>query len=187
MVEMKSPTIGIIKNRSSLAEARALLTLAVCEVCDFFNVGKNMNPTQVAVTVDIIIDSYSHLKLEEIKYCFRRAMKQSVLFDRLDGNIILGWLAQYDHERTMECVKLSERDDARRMQGQISAGATMSFGEFAEKVRRQAEDGDVGAQDMMSIVLRAEAMIGNSDPKIRMEKDEAFKQWKNNRDAEKEN
>ena len=43
-----------------------------------------------------IIDRFYYLKLEEIKLCFRNAMASGKIYDRLDGNIILGWLNEYD-------------------------------------------------------------------------------------------
>ena len=76
MVAAKTPTIARIKNEASETDVRALLYIAICEVCDFFNVGKNMNDTQVALTADLIIEEFWHLRLEEIKYCFRRAMRR---------------------------------------------------------------------------------------------------------------
>lgn len=115
MVAAQTPTLARIKNEVSLDDARALLSIAVCEVCDFFNVGKNMNNTQIALTVDLIIERFWYFKLEEIKYCFRRAMMREKLFDRLDGNIIISWLREYDAERTDEAMRLSDQDEAIRL------------------------------------------------------------------------
>lgn len=113
MVRARTPTLAKIKNSASETEARALLYIALCEVCDFFNVGKNMNDTQIALTVDLILESYWYMKLEEIKFCFRRAMRNVKLFDRLDGNIILGWLREYDNERTEEAMRISDQEASR--------------------------------------------------------------------------
>lgn len=112
MVSAQTPTLAKIKNSASETDARALLYIAICEVCDFFNVGKNMSDTQVALTVDLILESYWYMKLEEIKYCFHRAMRREKLFDRLDGNIILGWLKEYDAERTEEAIRKSEQRES---------------------------------------------------------------------------
>lgn len=112
MVQAPTPTLAKIKNTTSEIKLRALLYIAICEVCDFFNVGKNMSDTQIALTADLIIESYWYMKLEEIKYCFRRAMKREKLFDRIDGNIILGWLKEYDTERTEEAIRKSEQRES---------------------------------------------------------------------------
>ncbi|MBD5367225.1 MAG: hypothetical protein HDR82_09575 [Bacteroides sp.] len=109
MIQAQTPTLAKIKNSTSELELRALLYIAICEVCDFFNVGKNMSDTQIALTADLIIETYWYMKLEEIKYCFRRAMKREKLFDRIDGNIILGWLKEYDTERTEQAIRASDQ------------------------------------------------------------------------------
>ena len=62
-----------------------------------------MNDVQVALTADLIIDRFYYLKLEEIKLCFRNAMASGKIYDRLDGNIILGWLNEYDAQRDVNC------------------------------------------------------------------------------------
>ena len=62
---INSPNLPVstLKNELGLVGVRAILVLAVTEVCNFFNVGKSMNATQVAMTVDLIIEKYFYLKL----------------------------------------------------------------------------------------------------------------------------
>lgn len=139
MVAASSPTLAKIRNKGSLAQARALLYIAICEVCDFFNVGKNMSDTQVALTVDLILESYWHLHLEEIKYCFRRAMMREKLFDRLDGNIIIGWIQQYDDERTEEAMRQSERLEAQAANETKEPGeGAVTYDEFVVGLKERA-------------------------------------------------
>lgn len=153
MVAAQTPTIAQIKNTVSLNDVRALLTIALCEICDFFNVGKNMNSNQIAITVDIIIENFGHLKLEEIKYCFRRAMMREKLFDRLDGNIILGWLREYDNERTDAAITLSEEDDkCRRFAANTPAPDAISFSQFISNLKSRALDGDPEASSLLSFI-----------------------------------
>ena len=123
MVKAPTPSLVKIKQSASETEARALLYIALCELCDFFNVGKNMSDTQIAVTVDLILDTYGYMKLEEIKYCFRRAMSREQLFDRLDGNIIMGWLDAYDAERTEAAMTASHNEAVRQMNTPPADGA----------------------------------------------------------------
>lgn len=145
MVRAKTPTIADIKNSVSLNDARALLSIAVCEVCDFFNVGKNMNDAQIAVTVDLIIGTYWYLKLKEIKYCFRRAMARERVYDRLDGNILLGWLADYDAERTEAAISISEDEDRERFGGENRSDGGTTLSALLEKLKERATAGDAEA------------------------------------------
>lgn len=172
MVAAKTPTLAEIKNKVSLNDIRALLTIAVCEVCDFFNVGKNMNDMQVALTVDLIVERFWYFKLEEVKYCFRRAMMHEKLFDRLDGNIIIGWLETYDAERTEEAVKLSEQEDARRLKAEPGDNA-VTLGEYLAKLEQRADtDEEAAGQLAMARKLASGSKPGGSDG------DKAgFKRW----------
>lgn len=138
MVAAQTPTIAKIKNEVSLDDVRALLSIAVCEVCDFFNVGKNMNDAQIALTVDLIIEQFWYFKLEEIKYCFRRAMMREKLFDRLDGNIIIGWLREYDAERTEEAMRISEQHESQELSRVDVQPESMCFDEYVADLERRA-------------------------------------------------
>lgn len=176
MVSAKTPTIAQIKNNVSLDDARALLSIAVCELCDFFNVGKNMNDTQIALTVDIMLERYWYLRLEEIKFCFRRAMAREKLFDRLDGNIILGWLAAYDTERTAEAMRLSEQEDSENFNAPALPQGSEPRPTVLEQLRRAADEGLPGAaeayENLSAILSRPES------EKTQQQKDQEFRQWK---------
>lgn len=176
MVSAKTPTIANIKNNVSLADARALLSIAVCEVCDFFNVGKNMNDVQIAMTVDIIIERFWHLKLEEIKYCFRRAMENERLFDRLDGNIIIGWLREYDAERTETAMRLSDEEAARCVEN--AAADAVSFDEYVKSLRQRAKTDPDAAKILTYIDSMAESDTHLLSREEKAAKDHEFKIWR---------
>lgn len=149
MVKAQTPTVAEIKNTASETDARALISLAICEVCDFFNVSKNMSDTQIALTADLIIESFWYLKLEEIKYCFRRAMRTAKLFDRLDGNIILGWLRTYDAERTEEAIRISEQEETQAVNRLEHNPGAVKFEEYIEWLRGKANAGDKDATERL--------------------------------------
>lgn len=178
MVAAQSPTLARIKKEASETDARALLYIAICEVCDFFNVGKNMNDTQVALTVDMILESFWYLKLEEIKYCFRRAMMREKLFDRLDGNIIIGWLRDYDAERTNEAISLSDRQERQR-QNEIKPDAdAKGYQEYIARLKGRAKT-DKSAADLLSQIndspiSKATTALSREDRAL---KEREFKKW----------
>lgn len=151
VAETQIPTLAKIKNDASEIDARALLYIAVCEVCDFFNVGKNMNDIQIAATVDLILESFWYLKPTEIKYCFRRAMMREKLFDRLDGNIIIGWLRAYDAERTEEAMSLSEREETRQCPKPSESAGAVSYQDYLDNLRERAKTDDRAAEILKGI------------------------------------
>lgn len=178
MVAAQTPTLARIKNEASETDARALLYIAICEVCDFFNVGKNMNDTQIAVTVDLILESFWYLRLEEIKFCFRRAMKREKLFDRLDGNIIIGWLRDYDAERTEEAMRLADQE-ASQLQNEIKADSgAISMVEYISGLERRAKTDEDAAKmlaDIKGLLAKSRALTTAEE---KTQKDRAFKTWK---------
>ena len=155
MVRSGNPTIALIQNRTSLASVRALRSLAICEVCDFFNVSKNMNDTQIAMTADLIIEHYWHLRIEEIKYCFRNAMRTEKLYDRLDGNIILGWLQVYDNERTEEAMRISDQEATQQIEADPEA---VSYEEYVSSLRQRAES-DKQAKEILEYIDKQQSSI----------------------------
>lgn len=179
MVKSDSPTIALIKNSTSLTSVRALVSLALCEVCDFFNVGKNMNDTQIALTADLIIESFWYLKLEEIKYCFRRAMRTEKLYDRLDGNIILGWLEAYDAERTEEAMRISEQAAGESANAiTLPAPGAMTYHEYVAMLDSEAKAGNAESAAKLKDIKATEARAGHLvSPDKEREKKMSFKQY----------
>lgn len=121
--------------------AQAIIAIAVSEVVQFFNVGKTMNDKQVAITSDLIIDRFYYLKLEEIKYCFHRAMCSGKVYDRMDGNILIGWLNEYDAERDEFC-SLNIINENKVHKAEDKSTISCPYDEFWESQRELAEAGD---------------------------------------------
>lgn len=178
MVQAKTPTIANIKNNVSLDDARALLSIAVCEVCDFFNVGKNMNDMQIAMTVDLIIERFWHLKLEELKYCLRRAMMREKLFDRLDGNIIIGWLTEYDNERTEEAMRISDQRESQEQNEHKECPGAVSYQAYLAKLRERAKTDKEAAEILEGIDNPPPQRLSIVSSEKRAEKDHAFRTWR---------
>lgn len=178
MVAAQTPTIAKIKNDVSLDDARALLSIAVCEVCDFFNVGKNMNDAQIALTVDLIIEQFWYFKLEEIKYCFRRAMMREKLFDRLDGNIIMGWLREYDTERTEEAIRISEQRDTQQVNETADCPEAVSFEDYVADLRNRALKDEKAAEALKEIDNPSPKRLNLLTNEERVQKDHDFRMWR---------
>lgn len=90
-----------IRKEHGQQTARALMVKVVVDVTDFFNVSTPMTDNQIAQTVDLILEDFWMLKLEDIKVCFNNAKKGKYgqLYNRLDGMVILEWLQRYTDER----------------------------------------------------------------------------------------
>lgn len=85
-------------------KVKALLTVLLADTLDFFSIGKTMSASQVAQTINILIEDYSVYKIDYFILCFKRAKKGNygITYDRIDGQVILEWLTKFDGEYTSE-------------------------------------------------------------------------------------
>ena len=155
-LRLKSPTIAQIQlsqPESGLVTAHLRIVVAINELVQFFNVGKTMDASQLNFTAALIIERFPHFRFEEIKACFRRAMFREQLFDRLDGNIILRWLSQYDMERTQAAMDLSAQLDAERVQAaSLPAPDAISFEQYMATLHEAADGGDAQAAEQLAFI-----------------------------------
>lgn len=165
----------IIGEQAAYIALHSWLAIIIAEVSDFFNVGKNMSKTQIAMTAELIVENYAHLTLADFKACFRKAMASGKLFDRLDGNIICSWLNNYDKERDVALAKLYEAQDRDEYQPPC-APSGISFAEFKTSIEKRALEGDAEAKAILNNIAAYESLKkDNSDNKH--QKDMAFRQW----------
>lgn len=88
--------------------AKAILVMILTDTALFFNTGQNMNQDQIAQLTEIILEDYYYLKIDDLKLCFKNAMKgrYGQVF-RIDGPVILSWLEKYQEERFNEADNVS--------------------------------------------------------------------------------
>lgn len=116
-IKSPSPSLAFFHQDSPI-KAAAILTIIISDLVKFYNVGKTMNDSQVAQTINLILEDENlrSFKPDDFKLCFKR-MKTGFYgksYDRIDGQIIFEALYQYLHERTLECEQISIRMHAER-------------------------------------------------------------------------
>lgn len=118
MMLVKNEAGEIIERKD--IQVKALLTILISQTLDFFSIGKTMSDTQVAMTIDMILEDYSTYKPDYFILCFKRARKgqYGIAFDRIDGQIIFEWLAKFDAEYTAE-IEQERLLEHKRMQRDI--------------------------------------------------------------------
>lgn len=119
-------TVFNLNKNMERKEALLTLSIAILEVKEWFNVKGNMTDRQVRMTAEMILDypSFYDLSLGNIKACFREKMMNEKLYDRLDGNIILGWLKDFKsrlsdavYEQRIEEDRIAELKDKGEWRG----------------------------------------------------------------------
>lgn len=94
-------------------DALMAVSIAILEVKQWFNVKGNMTDRQVKMTAEMILDHphFYDLSLGNIKACFRERMMEEKLYDRLDGNIIIGWLRKFKSDMADACYEQRTTED----------------------------------------------------------------------------
>ena len=142
------PALATLGRERGEAIARAVLVLIMNDMLDFFNAGNDMNDTQVALTVDLILEEYPYMQADDITLCFRRAMKGKYgkLYNRIDGQIIMGWLREYNKERCAYADTISYNEHKAHRSEEARPTQGIFYSEYRAELERMAKDGDKEAE-----------------------------------------
>ena len=138
------PALATLRRDKGEAVTRSILVLLVNDALDFFNVPETMNDRQVAITVDLIIDTYPYMQTDDIALCFRRAMKGDYgkVYNRIDGQIILGWLREYNRERCTAADELGYNEHLAHKAADRRPTQGIFYAEYRAALQRRASAGD---------------------------------------------
>lgn len=142
------PDIGTITKYLGETKARAAVVYLLADALEFFNASETMSDTQVAMTVDLILEEYPYMKTDDIKLCFKNAMKMKYgrLYNRIDGQIIMGWFREYNKER----CSVADNQSWNEHKSLISLEANTEDGVFYEEyiglLQKKADSGDENAK-----------------------------------------
>lgn len=155
------PQLSVISRRLGETGARAVVVYLLSEALEFFNVRDTMNDTQVAVTVDLILEEYPYLKTDDLKLCFRRAMKlrYGELYNRIDGQVVLGWLMRYVKERCAEADRLNYNEHKRHLAEQAQPTEGLFYEEYRSRLAQQAASGDAEAARRLELSNSVSRML----------------------------
>ena len=148
MFSSEEPSIVQIRKRFGEAGARAVISYLISDALEFFNVSETMTDRQIAMTVDLIIEEYPYLKTDDLKLCFKNAMKMKYgqIYNRIDGQIIMGWIKAYNSERCMAAQVTSENESKTRKEDENS----VSYMQYFDMIREKAANGDKEALKAMN-------------------------------------
>lgn len=108
VITSQTKALSGIKREAGDEYVKALISYAIVDLVEFFNVGKSMSEAQVVQTVNLILETYILYKPEDFALCFKKAKMGAFgkVYDRIDGAVILEWLAAYDQGRTEFAVEI---------------------------------------------------------------------------------
>lgn len=97
------PSLAKMGSEFGAEQVEDLIKLWIIDMTEFINIGKSMSPTQIENTAFLIVSEFYHLNMADINLVFRRAKTgyYGEIYDRLDGQVILGWFKKYNQERCL--------------------------------------------------------------------------------------
>lgn len=175
-----SPVPSVISIVKGCGEnvARAALVILVTDLLSFFNVENTMSVEQVATTINLLMDEYYFLKLDDFKMCFKRVMlgKYGKVYNRIDGQMILEWVHTYLKERTEVADDLSY--NAHKASKNASLAQGLFYGEYRQQLEEQAAAGDEEAKKRLSMSDNIGKKFMEWKNESLQEKIEEYERWK---------
>lgn len=111
------------------------------------------------------------LKPEEVKFVLYRGVEREKLFDRLDPNIVLGWFADYDAERTEEAMRQSDQEALQRQNEHKPSEGAVSFEAYVDSLWNLAYYADPEAVEKLS------QMMENTAARMKLLTEADFKRY----------
>lgn len=102
----------------------SLLEVLICDLADFFNVGKNITEQQILASAHLILETYPNHTIEQVAMCFNRVKKglYGEVYDRIDGGTIMRWLGKHTEEMRAQIQEENLRQHASQRPGTVRDG-----------------------------------------------------------------
>lgn len=113
-VNGETPTISTVRKYHGEAVARNAIVEIIAFSAGLLNIGKNLQAHQIGFLADEILQDWYWLKIGELKFIMQQGVLGAYgeLYDRLDVNMVMEWIAAYDAQRTEIVERQSQRADA---------------------------------------------------------------------------
>ena len=107
-----SPSVAYLAKAYDDVFVNALMYTWFEEFVSFYSTNGTMSPLQIRATIDLVREEYPHYKPEDFKLFFKMAWKGyfGKVYGRIDGEVIMDWLRQYDIRRDTEAQNESIRE-----------------------------------------------------------------------------
>lgn len=179
MIEADSPNLWELRRHIGEVKAKAAVVYALVWAAELVNVERNLSEAQIGECAGDLLEDYGYLKLEEVKYVLKRAVKTEKIFGRLDYNVVMGWFEAYDAERTEEAMRISDQEASEEAHAlPPPAPEAMTYQEYVGATEAKARGGDKEAaaklREIREIKEKTGRMASSGESR---EKETSFKQY----------
>lgn len=179
MIIADTPNLWEIRLATNHATAVGIVVKALIHTARLVNLEKNLTESQIGEIANDVIDEFGYIKVEELKYILKRAVRNEKIFARLDYNVIMNWFEEYDKERTDIAIDISNQQESEQANSKATTTSEeISFNEYHALLKQRVADGDERAKQILEdIESRQDKGLTLLTSDEKREKEIAFKQW----------
>jgi hypothetical protein len=109
-----SPALSELKKHKGEKVALEVLVALMDECQQYFNLQQPMNAQQLMLTAELIMEEYYYLRIEELRVCFRMAMKGvfGPVYNRIDGQVFFEWIIKYMPKRQLITDRMKQEQQS---------------------------------------------------------------------------
>jgi hypothetical protein len=109
-----SPALSELKKNKGEQTALGVLVAMMDECQQYFNLQQPMNAQQLMLTAELIMEEYYYLRIEELRMCFRMAMKGEFgpVYNRIDGQVFFEWIIKYMPKRQLITDRMKQEQQS---------------------------------------------------------------------------
>lgn len=114
MASKTSPALSELKKNKGEQTALGVLVALMDECQQYFNLQQPMNAQQLMLTAELIMEEYYYLRIEELRVCFRMAMKGEFgpVYNRIDGQVFFEWIVKYMPKRQLITDRMKQEQQS---------------------------------------------------------------------------
>lgn len=169
MIEDDTPTLWELRKYIGHAATIAILVKAFIHAAKLVNLDKNLTEDQIGEAANDILEEFGYLKVEEIKFLLKRALRTQNVYGRLDYNVLMNWVEAYDSERTEEAIGISEQEATQSINEVKPSDGAMPFEEYLANLKERAKTDPNAAERLKEYQKTSQKQDL---------KDQEFKKWK---------
>lgn len=151
MIEADTPSLWELRRQLGHPATIAILVSAFIHAAKLVNLDKNLTAEQIGEAANDTLEGYGYLKVEEIKYLLKRALRTENVYGRLDYNVLMRWVKQYDDERTEEAIRLSEQKETQLHNEPKPSPDAITFREYIGQLEARAKTDESAAERLAQI------------------------------------
>ena len=144
-----SPALSELKKNKGEQTALGVLVALMDECQQYFNLQQPMNAQQLMLTAELIMEEYYYLRIEELRMCFRMAMKGEFgpVYNRIDGQVFFEWIVKYMPKRQLITDRMKQEQQSNNNIYELFAHPQMTeaLNDVVQKI--EARKSEVSAQE----------------------------------------